>query len=291
MIKFIIQDDSIFYKLSNIKFLNYIFEFDLSNIHSVKSVKSFNKILYSIRMSNGTFKTTAINRFKSINTKILKYFSNDIEYKILDVAASDGSTTVELLDFLQSHGIKSKLHFSDKYSKLYQSGNGFIKRFYDSDKKFLFAYIGKIYVNPYLTNKYILSKLLGKFSSRTFPHKFEKEILLINPIAQKYISENKIAFFNQDILKACKETDFHYIRCMNILNKGNFDDKDLIIAIDHLNTAIKDGGVLQIGRTSMNSANHNVSFYQKRNNELHWIEDINEGYEGKTLIPNKISLS
>ncbi len=76
---------------------------------------------------------------------------------------------------------------------------------------------------------------------------------------------------------------FDYIRCMNLLNQSYFSDEDIRLGIKTLHKAINPGGILQLGRTSLEFEN-SVGFYRRTERDFELIDVFGEGSEIDYLI-------
>ena len=80
---------------------------------------------------------------------------------------------------------------------------------------------------------------------------------------------------------------FDYIRCMNLLNQSYFSDDDIRRGIATLHAAITPGGILQLGRTSLDF-NNCVGFYRRNERDFELIDIFGDGSEIDYLIrPNQ----
>ncbi len=70
---------------------------------------------------------------------------------------------------------------------------------------------------------------------------------------------------------------------MNLLNLGYFPPESIEVALRNLIESLKEGGVLQIGRTHPDGVSH-ATFYRKRGARLEMLQDVERGTELRELI-------
>jgi hypothetical protein len=277
----------------NVKFLKFTCKIPLlKHFFILKPTKSFynvtddrilNKFYTDIYVNSKTSKKTEKNRFIDIDIQSLKYIKN-AKNSIHDIAVSSGITSLEYFLFLKKNNINFEMFISDKYSKVHIK-EGFNTIVYDNDHNIMFGYLGCLFG----TDKnffFPLTLLTFKLLSKIYNNKIYDYILyLYHPSIIDHISKNLIYNIDYDIFETKIENKFTCIRCMNILNKFYFDDNQIISALKNIKLSLIESGLLILGRTDSKRMN-NVSFFQKNNNKLILLEDINSGSEIKELIMN-----
>lgn len=286
MIKIIIRNKDAYKRLIEGSFFKSFIFFDLRKLHTISDENIFFKAITQLRMHNGIYKTTKANRFTDVNNEFVKILDKQTNYLIHDVAASDGITTVELFNKLDSDGIKAKIVLSDKFAKIYYEKKWYGSLFKDDEGRILFADFFKIQAYKYTSVRYFLTKLSGYFFQGNSPIKnSDKEILLLNPKTKKAIEEKNLEFIYLDVFKDTAEAGkYDIIRCMNILNLGVFPDEFIILGLKNLLSSLKDSGIFILGRSNETTFVNHVSFFRKNGNKLDLITELNGGSELKPLL-------
>jgi hypothetical protein len=289
MIKIVSGQYSKYQESKKRKILKNKVVFDISRICDLTNQNEFEIILKSIRLSNGTYKTTKSNRFDKLDSKmcsILKDYFNQQTLTVHDFAVSDGSTSLDLYDNIVSL-FNIDLTISDKYNSLYVKKymNGLITLCYDSSEQFISGSFWLIYANKMVSYKYFVTRILGKFfSSLKVPSKYDNEIHLLNPRIKRMINSGDISFVVYDIFQFDCEEKYDFVRCMNLLNLSYFDKSKIEVAIRNIYKIVNENGVVLIGRTHKQTDINDASFFQKRGEKLVEIEVMNQGSEIAKLV-------
>jgi hypothetical protein len=270
-------------------FANYNIFFYLFSLNPIKfklitDKKLAEKAFSSIIMPNKTSKQTGFNRFKELDNIILESLKHFDKYKILDVGISNGITTCELRDMLISNKKKFSLYATDKYPNIFYVKNHFFTAFLDNQYNVKSIYSGFFYLSDYLSWKYFISKILFKLlrhSIRVEKNKTLKINLFYSEFEQ-LINSNDIKFFEHDIIEPFPQTSFEFVRIMNLLNLNYFSKEFIKIALNNIKLAMKDNGILLIGRT-INGSNH-ASLYKFKESKFVLLHKVNSGSEIHNLI-------
>jgi hypothetical protein len=285
MIKFVIKNKKHFEMLSKLSTLKSFFIFDITRLSDIEDSIFFNKVISTYSNDNNTVKETNEGRFDSLNDSFLSLFPDkQITINIHDVAVSSGITTCDLFTWLHLNNYKASIHASDMYSVIQYYGNK-VKYFYDADGKLSEVYFLNFYLQPKLTNKFILSKLLFKLmKSLARPNKPKKKIFLFDKKFNSLVSKEQIQFFELDLFGSKPIFgSYDFVRAMNILNLRFFSEEKLIFGMKKLLKSTNEGGILLIGRTSLDGEN-NATYYQKSGNQFIPMKKVNHGYEFDFLI-------
>lgn len=286
MIKIIINNKDRYKQLvQSAIWKNFVF-FDFKNLDTIEDEKLFFRAITQLRMPNGIYKTTKANRFIDIDEELISILEENKTYLIHDVAASDGITSVELLQKLDKSNIKSKFIFSDKFAKIFWSPKWYGTVYKDQEGTVLFLDFFGIQAYRNTSIKYIFSKILGYLFPGNSPVlNSDTEILLLNPKAREAISEGKLEFMYYDIFESKQEKEkFDLIRCINILNLGVFSDELISKGLANLIPSLKEGGIFLIGRSDESNFVNHATIYKKTGGKLLPMKNINKGTELKNLI-------
>ena len=99
------------------------------------------------------------------------------------------------------------------------------------------------------------------------------------------IERGEIHRLDYDLFRAGLPERFSFVRCMNVLIRAYFNEDELRCGISGLAESLELEGILQIGRTDMNSGLNYVSFYRKDpGGGLELLENLNGGAGLEDLI-------
>src|ERR1035437_3615186 len=259
--------------------------------------KEYGKLLDDLWI-NGVNKKTGLRRLATLDEWLLsvipKPFSASIS--IMDVGGSDGSTTFELVQYLNENlGIEIKASILEMQLRLHCFRRGFIRYYLTNDKIPFLLQIGPVGIlleekkcskmrfvfNP-------LVRFIKKYLKRLCLENYlrnEGDLLLKNPIAKEnsniYWIEQDLFQFNQALVGA-----FDFIRCCNILNYSYFSEVQISKAVQLLAHYLKPKGFLLVSRSleNSNSSLHRASLWVRTRRGLKHISDLNGGSEIKEIV-------
>ncbi len=291
MIKIFIDNIDNFIVLKKIKYLEKFFmlNFNVNKVESIKSPELQSLAISDLLTPNSTTKKTCKNRFQDINKVLLSLLDESRTYSIHDIAVSNGITSVDLYDALKSMKIKFCLTISDKLSDINVLESDNITFVYTDDYELVFGKYMKIACIPNASYKFFLSKLFGKvlkyrWDRISICNKIaSQKINLIHKNAQYLIGKGKMKYINYDIFNDVIINSFGIVRCMNVLNLCYFSRDKIVSAIRNIALSLREGGILQLGRT-LNNGQNRVSFYTKTNNKFKVIHEISGGYELNDIV-------
>ena len=262
--------------------------------------KKFSEILNDI-VINGVWKRTGPSRLLTLDDWILniieKYNSN--EFKFLDIGASDGCTTYDLVISSQNR-LKVSVFATilEMQLRLFCYRKGYLKYYLDYNANPFLIQIGAFGIlfekikskEGYLLNPLI--KILKYFFKtirlQNFLYK-DDDILLINPIARNV---SNISWLEQDLFlyNSSLIDTFDLIRCSNVLNLGYFDGEKIKNAFTILSKYLKKDGLLLVSRAvdESGSIKHTATVWKKSGDKLIHYSDLNGGSEIKNLINTTI---
>ena len=285
MIKIASKNIRFLERISKIPVLKYFFVLKISeNFPQINSEPVLEKFYTDIYVSNRTSKRTVKNRFPDLNEISFEYIKKQKNPVIHDVAVSSGISSSEFFDFLKSKNINSNFYASDKYAEI-RVKKGFITKAYSSENKLIFAYFACFFAvdkNIFFPLTVLLHKILKKIK---VPEKFDYKLLLLHPELSQKINKNEIEFINYDIFNTEVKDKFSFVRVMNILNLGYFDEQKIKTALKNIKKSMKENAVLLVGRTNSDGIN-NAGFYKKENGQFVLLKDVNKGSEINQIIKN-----
>lgn len=230
----------------------------------------------SLRLRNGTYKTTFQRRFQGINKELLRFVeSGDINVNyVMDIGISSGGNTLELYQELDHAGYKSKIIGTDLSSEAYLirvfpgcfallDDTGYPLR-YD-----IFKFTMKPWVvsRDYGNGLFILRKCVNVafgHRARKMMAKFNstgvRRVALITPMLRDHpdvvVQKDDITRYN-----CMFDGKFNFIRAANVLNKGYFNDAALMSIVDNIRRYLaKPKATLLVIRTHADGVNHGTLF-------------------------------
>ena len=262
---------------------------NVNKVESIESPELHSIVISDLLTPDSTTRKTCQNRFQDVNKVLLSLLDNSKLYSIHDIAVSNGITSVDLCDALNTENIRYHLTISDKLSDLNVLKYGNIVFVYTDDYELVFGQYMKIACIPNASYKFFLSKLFGKLLKYRWDRinasnkSASKKISLIHKNAQCLVGEGKMTYISYDIHNEIVVNSFDIVRCMNVLNLCYFSRDMIISAIRNIALSLREGGILQLGRTENNGKNR-VSFYMKTKNKFKVVREISGGYDLKDIV-------
>jgi hypothetical protein len=256
----------------------------------------------SVRLPNGTRKTTTYRRLDNLNELVQKFLPTDRPLEVMDVAVSSGVSTVEWIESIERAGAQCRMTAGDAMVDAYlvsiapgmrvlvdRHGNALQ---YDVAGRGIRLPLRKrlmpVTLWPVLVIHLVLGMVVapvlraatcleegGRLGTRWRPLK------LVSPTLLK---PNRIDVVEDDILvnrsyRGC----FHAVRAANILNRSYFEDSTLTAMLDNLRDRLKTGGLLIVCRTHPHNVNHGTIFELREDGRLYVLTRLNGGSEVEHL--------
>lgn len=240
--------------------------------------------LTNILVTDSVYKTTRAGRFSDLDEITVELLNRKQNHVIHDTAVSSGVTSIELYNCLSSAGLNFSFFVSDKYSEFTISGKS-VCRVHDMDGKFVEGYVFSILANPQLSAKVFISKLLGIFLQKIPVSQDASTFYLYDAKLLDMIISGAVEHLRYDLLSGnTLSTQFTFVRCMNVLNRGNFSDEEIRNALSHLVSSLDEGGILLVGRTELDTLQNRASFFVKEKGIMRVCRETGGGSEIKDLI-------
>lgn len=253
----------------------------------------------SIRLRNGTFKTTDHHRLDDLNMLVIGEWQK-LDRKprqIMDVGVSSGITSREWAEALTRAGIDAEILATDL------SMRGSLVRLLpgydvllDRDGKVLQHILGNRPVRwslegprDFLRGTGFVVLALNAFANTLLPltngRQRGEDILLVNPHAR---TDARLSFAEDDILAPNPEHllgRFNAIRVANLLNHGYFDAAQLRRAVNNLkDRLVGAGSFLIVNRTHADGTNHGTMFRLSETNKFEIAAKIRDGSEIEDIV-------
>lgn len=213
----------------------------------------FNEFFPYIRLPNGSFKTTTAERHVDLDNTLCELLDAENSYRILDLAASSGTSTVELSHRLSKAGIRHTMfgtdltlwahHIRVPPATVLFGENDFIYQVDIGSLAFPNTPPSKLGSCVFFAGRYLL-KLHHSIFRKT------KRIQLLSRAAL----ESDVLFETGDIFGlVAPETfgrKFDVIRASNVLNRSYFSADQISFALKNIRDYLNEDGLLVVNRTA-----------------------------------------
>jgi hypothetical protein len=253
----------------------------------------------SIRLRNGTFKTTDHHRLDDLNTLVIGEWQK-LDRKprqIMDVGASSGISSLEWADTLARAGIDAEILATDLCMRgsLVPLLPGY-EVLLDRDGKVLQHIVGNRPVRwsldgprDFFRGAGFLVPALNAFASAllllTNGRRRGRDVLLVNPDAR---DNARLSFAEDDILAPNPEHlrgRFNAIRVANLLNHSYFVEAQLRRAVNNLKDRLMGAGsFLIVNRTYPDGNNHGTIFQLSEANKFEVVARMGDGSEIEDIV-------
>lgn len=253
----------------------------------------------SIRLRNGTFKTTHRHRLDDLNMLVIGEWQklDRKPRRIMDVGVSSGISSLEWADALTRASIDAKIVATDLCMRgsLVRLLPGY-EVLLDRDGKVLQHIVGNRPVRWYLDGPrdffrgagFVVAALNASASALlrlTNGERRGKNVLLVNPHAR---DDARLSFAEDDILAPNQEHlrgRFNAIRVANLLNHGYFDAVQLRRAVDNLKERLMGAGsFLVVNRTHADGTNHGTIFRLNEASKFEIVAKMRDGSEIEDIV-------
>ncbi|MGB6603826.1 MAG: hypothetical protein WBE65_05980 [Steroidobacteraceae bacterium] len=232
--------------------------------------------------SNATSKQTSAGRFRDLDPLARSIITEHKLTVIHDVGVSSGATSLDLYRTVAATGIPFNFHISDKYA-VYGATGRFVVRIIDAQGSVTEVYVCGLLGKRGVSHRYPVARFLHWLLADRSIRGPVRSFVLFEPSVLEYIQKGLIRRIDYDVFTTRMSDSFSFVRCMNLLNLDYFPRESIAIALRHLFESLKEGGVLQIGRTHPNGASH-AAFYRKRGAHLELLQEVGNGTEVRDLI-------
>lgn len=282
MFKIVITDPDLFMKLKTISGLSRIISLRMTSANLLHE-PYFSEYLSAMNVTGNVYKITNEKRFADLDEMTLEVLGSNSKHEIHDVAVSSGVTSFELCEKLSSANIDFHMDVSDKYSELFSTGSS-ICRIHDVEGNFVEGYVLCVLANCRIGWKAFITKLLG-YLLKAIPHgKKQRSVFLYDRRLYDLENMGVVEFVKYDLFKTELREKYTFVRCMNILNKINFCEEMLEVAVKLLKCSLKSGGVLLVGRTEEGTENNMASFFRKTEAGMQVVCEAGGGSEIKNIV-------
>ena len=248
---------SLFFHRNYEKILNIQAELDRNPDKREELIPEYNRIMRDICI-DGVFKTTSQHRLVKTDEIIVDYLKlmKKRKHTILDVGASDGTTTLDLYEKILTALPRRTVNITmiDRNIHMARFDGQFVKEYRDSSDRPLLVQLGKLGFR-YPRSEYrfdvfhnLLMKVYSEFRGKLEFRKSE-EYMLINPLVNKTES---IRVIEQDLFNADQlGQKFDVIRACNVLNDVYFSKEQIQRAERLFCSIMNDDGLYVKTRNAM----------------------------------------
>jgi hypothetical protein len=246
-------------------------------------------VYQSFCTSNDTSKQTSAGRFRDLDQLARSIITQYKLDAIHDIGVSSGVTSLDLFRALATTGIPLSFHISDKYS-LYGCAGRCSVRIVDAEgavtELYICGILGKRGAS--VSKKFPVTRFLHWLLANRPFHGPIRWFVLFDREVIEHIEKGLIRRIDYDVFRTCMPAAFSFVRCMNLLNLSYFPRESIETALRNVVASLKEGGVLQIGRTHPDGISH-AAFYRKRDTRLDMLQQVGGGTELCELIDKLFS--
>jgi hypothetical protein len=252
---------------------------------------------HSIRLRNGTYKSTAHHRLDDLNRFVMELLPWDRPLEIMDVAVSSGVSTAEWLLALESAGIECHMLAGDAVVDARLVSLGPLRALTDKTGHLLQLDVGGRAVRlppPRRRDRLLYAPLIALMSATAGQFDLQSQatqrrlgatcrpLQLMSPSVTQL---QRIRTVEDDILNdTAYVRRFHVLRAANILNLAYFDVATLKRMLVNLRARLLPGGLLIVCRTNSTGANNATVFTLGTDGRFAATAHLNEGSEIIDLV-------
>jgi hypothetical protein len=278
---------------------------DIGEHPTAEQIQLFEDISFSLRTSNGTFRTSFRQRFRDVDAAamqwITRFYPPDAEIRVQDRAASHGLTSWEWAEQLFQVYPRAEFEASDALLYLVKlslpKGETYIV---EPDAKPL-QYINPPFVvslhHPeswrYPFNRVVAARAKHRFERLALPRNWMegssangyevRKIPCIHPEARSFSQLHPAFQFRVRSVFEPMPGACHVLRTMNILNKAYFSPEQLRAGVQAAFQSIQPGGMWIVGRTAEDDFSNHVTFLRRHADGWEVLERIGNGSEIEEL--------
>jgi hypothetical protein len=221
------------------------------------------KFFSSIKLSNGTFKSTYSGRFEQLNRELVQLLARSRAAidQVLDVGVSSGTTTLELLRDLQEAGFSPRITATDFLVEAYIVPLYPLCRALVDRDGFPLQYelLGAV-VRPWLRRRdyadgmavvrWLVNRLCGRRAREALRR--GEDVRPVRLVSPRLASRPDVEVLRDDILEhnPALADRFDLVRAANILTRYYFGEEQLRRGIAHLRSYLAGpGALLLVART------------------------------------------
>jgi len=273
---------------------------DVGENPSEEQIRAFEDLSFTLRTSNGTFRTTFRQRFQDVDAAAMKwmeqFYGADSEVEIEDRAASHGLTSWEWADRVFRKFPRAKFEASDLLVELIELSRGG-EAYIVEPNGWPLQYVNPPFAVPlaypeswrYPINRLVALRARSRFAKLDLGKNWMetaqergwrvRRISCVHPLARELGRRN--ANFQFRLRSVFDQTGgtCDVLRTMNIFNRSYFLAKDLAQGASAVFQSLRPGGIWIVGRTWEHDWSNHASLLRRSDRGWELLERIGTGWE------------
>jgi hypothetical protein len=281
---------------------------------SAEQIRIFEDVSFTLRTSNGTFRTTFRNRFEDVDKVALqwlgKLYSPGSSFLVQDRAVSHGLTSKEFADRIFEHFPNAGFEASDLLLGLVElsvDGEVYIAERSGTPLQYIKApFVVPLYHKEsrrYPWNRWVAARARRRFENLNLPAGWSatqstepqriatqqgadlriRYIPYIHPEAIALTRKNpNFQFHERSVFDAIPGT-CDVLRTMNIFNRDYFSEQQLMEGVSAAFKSLHPGGLWIVGRTLEEKFTNHATFFRRGEKGFEVLERIGSGSEMEAL--------
>lgn len=220
-----------------------------------------------LRMSNGTYKTTANGRMTELDARLAAHLAERVQpAQVLDVGVSSGVTTANLSSRLRESGVVADILAVDLFASGVLVESGPLAVLLDEQRYVLQVAVGGMARGrPHNPRQSILHRALDWAMQATgqlalsMPSGRRRDVKLASALLRR---DPSITMASHDVFvrQAPWQDKFDAVRVANLLNHSYFSEELLRKGVANICSYVAPGGLLVLNRTDDDGTNHGAIF-------------------------------
>ncbi len=277
---------------------------DVGESPSEEQIRAFEDISFTLRTSNGTFRTTFRQRFQDVDAAAMKwmeqFYAADAEVEIQDRAASHGLTSWEWADGVFRRFPRARFEASDILSELIElsrAGEAYIVEPNGRPLQYVKPPFAVSLAHPeprrYPINRLVALRARKRFAKLDLGQNWietaaergwrVRRISCVHPLAREFARRNASFQFRLRSVFDQASGTCDVLRTMNILNRSYFGSEDLARGVSAAFQSLRPAGIWIVGRTLEEDLKNHVSLLQRADRGWKLLERIGGGAEIEEL--------
>jgi hypothetical protein len=284
MLKFATRSERLFALVTRVPLLRKFLVYRTDAMPGLRNA-ALHDLAYSVFFtSNATSKQTSSGRFRELDQVTLSIITAHKLDSIHDIGVSSGVTSLDLYRTLATAGIAFVFYISDKYA-VYGSTGRFPTRIIDAEGSVTELYLCGMLGKRNVTSRFPVTRLLHWWLADRPIEGPIRRFALFNHEVVEHIEKGLLRTLDYDVFTTRMPGAFAFVRCMNLLNPGYFPRERIETGLRNVIESLREGGVLQIGRTLPDGTSH-ATFYAKRGARLEVLQEFGGGTELREVVGN-----
>jgi hypothetical protein len=277
---------------------------DVGENPTEEQIRVFEDIGFTLRTSNGTFRTTFPNRFQDVDAAAMRwmerFYAADSAIEIQDRAASHGLTSWEWAECIFRKFPRAGFEASDILAELIELSRGGEAYILEPEGRPL-QYVKPPFAAPlahpeswrYPVNRWIAFRAGKRFAKLDLGQNWIEtaqargwrihRIPCVHPRARELARRNPN--FQVRLRSVFDQTEAcDVLRTMNIFNRSYFPAEDLARGAGAVFRSLRPGGIWIVGRTLEEDFSNHVSLLRRSERGWELLERIGNGWEMEAAL-------